>query len=286
MNFKMEDLIPIVAKLTEKYTSKESSSVTYDTARMLMDAVIYCIHEGEHSDQYNPLNSKPFNVSKDQKDAMSAYELGYQLVLQKVMTAKELYNSFAEEFESYGNECYQDTVIKGMPSFFLYYDPKFKPQNHLLTLDYPTLNSLNSLQGIDAIYQYLQYISYEQTFMSKFPYDKIDSLLLRYHKGYKYLIMNLCSLVLRNAIACMMVHKEISALEISRDDLLVISGFITSNSKESLEDKISHLIQTLVQYGYENNSALYHYLILDVKDFTAELFHAQEFGCLNVIFGV
>ena len=37
--FDMEELIPIVAELTEKYTSKESTSVSYDTAKQLMNAV-------------------------------------------------------------------------------------------------------------------------------------------------------------------------------------------------------------------------------------------------------
>ena len=47
--YTMEELIPVVAMLTEKYTSKESSSVTYETARQLMGAVQFCIQELEES---------------------------------------------------------------------------------------------------------------------------------------------------------------------------------------------------------------------------------------------
>ena len=43
--YEMEELVPIVASLSEKYTSKESTSVSYETARQLMEAVMYCINE-------------------------------------------------------------------------------------------------------------------------------------------------------------------------------------------------------------------------------------------------
>ena len=45
MEYQLEELLPITAWLADKYTSKESSSVTYDTAQMLMEAVIYCVKE-------------------------------------------------------------------------------------------------------------------------------------------------------------------------------------------------------------------------------------------------
>jgi len=47
MSFETEELLPIVAELADKYTGKESSSITYEKARQLMEAVLYCIHEYE-----------------------------------------------------------------------------------------------------------------------------------------------------------------------------------------------------------------------------------------------
>ncbi len=41
--YSMEELIPIVGRLTEQFTAHESSSVTYERARQFMEAVIYCI---------------------------------------------------------------------------------------------------------------------------------------------------------------------------------------------------------------------------------------------------
>ena len=46
-NYVMEDFIPIVGRLADEFTSKESSSITYERARQLMKAVIYCISHVE-----------------------------------------------------------------------------------------------------------------------------------------------------------------------------------------------------------------------------------------------
>ena len=51
MNYELEELVPIVAKLAEGYTSKESTSITYDRAQQFMEAVLYSIHEGEKAGQ-------------------------------------------------------------------------------------------------------------------------------------------------------------------------------------------------------------------------------------------
>ena len=41
MNYEMEELVPIVGKLAEKYTSRESTSIPYEKAEQLMGAVLY-----------------------------------------------------------------------------------------------------------------------------------------------------------------------------------------------------------------------------------------------------
>ena len=43
MHYEMEELIPIVGRLAEKYTANESTSVTYEKAEQLMGAVLYCM---------------------------------------------------------------------------------------------------------------------------------------------------------------------------------------------------------------------------------------------------
>ena len=68
-DFDVNLLMPIVAELSEKYTKKESSSVSYDTARRLMNAVVYCVSEAYKED----INSL---CIVDVKDMKLMYEQG------------------------------------------------------------------------------------------------------------------------------------------------------------------------------------------------------------------
>ena len=45
MEYELEELFPVVAELARKYTSGESTSITYERANHLMEAVLYCIHQ-------------------------------------------------------------------------------------------------------------------------------------------------------------------------------------------------------------------------------------------------
>ena len=80
MDYEMEELVPIVGKLAEKYTSHESTSITYEKAEQLMGAVLYCIHElWESSGNAPSLNEKI--------PAQRAYEIGAEYVEKKTDSA-------------------------------------------------------------------------------------------------------------------------------------------------------------------------------------------------------
>ena len=40
-----EEILKLLWDLTKKYTANQSSSVTYDTAQMLLEAIQYCMEE-------------------------------------------------------------------------------------------------------------------------------------------------------------------------------------------------------------------------------------------------
>ena len=72
MNYKMEELAQIVAGLAEKYTAKESTSITYERAEQFMGAVLYCIREVWQQKE----NSI---ISREGMSALQAYETGFML---------------------------------------------------------------------------------------------------------------------------------------------------------------------------------------------------------------
>lgn len=181
--YSMEELIPIVGKLAEEFTSKESSSVTYERARQFMEAVIYCI---AHLDVKDNVISTHSTLS-----ATDAYQLGYAAVIEKVKKTQEKYMKLMEFFDHYGNRNYRDTVEKALPGFFLYYDAKFAPQENIITMDYPVFGLNMNLEGIDMISQYIDAIWEEQSYLMKFSRNYIIDELRSFHPHYENEYFNL-----------------------------------------------------------------------------------------------
>lgn len=201
MDYEMEELIPIVGSLAAKYTAFESTSVTYEMAEQLMEAVLYCIHE-------TGMSENCCAVLTGAVSAEQAYELGVGYVEKKTKRALDLYHEILPEFVYYGNQCLYDTVIKGLPEFFKWYDVRFDPQNTILTLDYPVLRDLSGYTGVDRIYEYIRCICLEQRFLKKFSESCIISILSEYDPFYQSMIDNLCEIVLAAVAGHILADKH------------------------------------------------------------------------------
>ncbi len=271
IDYKMEELIFVAADLTKKYTSNESSSIPYEKAKMLMAAVTYCIEEYFKAEpgEAQECQDSSLSTTRNPVDARTAYEEGYRCVIEKVHRTKALYERITADFSAFGCLNCSDTMMKGIPSFFIWYDARFKPQDHLLTLDYPTMRTVRRLCGVDAIYQYLANIEMEWTFLRAFPEQSVIGLLDRVMPDYEELFFdNICSIVLRNAVGCVIANKPIFPLEILNSDLQRIESFFQGKSKEQIAATLDQLLDTIILHGYENNDFLSDYLKADVQDLT------------------
>lgn len=186
--YSIEELFPIVSKLSEQFTHNDSTSITFDTAESLLDAVVYCIN-------YLKNDNKP--VPND-LSAEQAYELGYGLILNRAKQLIETYNKLSESFEDYGVKCLRSTFENQFKDFFMHYDPKFKPHDILLLFDYPILSDINNLQGIEAFEKYFRCICFEQAELANVGHDKVVEKLREYHRDYPNLYENIYWIVFRH----------------------------------------------------------------------------------------
>ena len=162
-----------------------------------MKAVLYCIQEAQEM----PAGSQRKEVRNVEKNsAKQTYRIGLDLVKKKVTDALQLFNTITEDFYSAGNRVLEDTVLKGMPAFFQYYDAQYAPQDTSLTLAYPVLNDLSACSGIDAIYEYLRCIELEQHFLKESDEQMVLAALERRGFGDPLQIGNLCEAVLEDRI--------------------------------------------------------------------------------------
>lgn len=264
ISYEAEDLVPIVAELAKRYTSGESSSITYEAAGRLMEAVLYCIREFEKGEAFSLTTGKKLPAGK-------CYERGLELVEKKVQDALKLYNRMMLYFSSYGNRCLQDTVGKGMPEFFKWYDYRLNPQDTLLTLDYPILMDLSADTGIDRIYGYLLCISLEQKFLRKFRRDFVREALAEYDSRYQWMIDNLCEVVLFKVIRYIVLDKNLTEPDFSPEELSRLQKIIREKSLEELREKLKEAVDDLVDDYFEEDENLKTYLYAAIQNISVRM---------------
>lgn len=263
MNYPMEELLPIVAKVARKYTSGESSSVSYETAQSLMEGILYCIAECEEAYATSILSKKT--------TAEECYQMGKELVMNKVEQVRQMLNEMADTFDSYGLRCLYDTVMEGMPQFLKWYDVRFFPQETLLTLDYPILTDIHKHSGVDAINRYLCAIRAEQTFLSRFPREYIVEVLRKNHEEYEELIENIIRMVLPNVIGHFLLRKPMTEVGFQPEELARLAVGFADCSRKELEKQLEQIMEHMVSSLYPNEKELLDYLLQGVRDLAVRM---------------
>lgn len=276
MRYEMEELVPIVGKLAKKYTAYESTSITYEKAEQLMEAVLYCINELEQAESNSVI--LPENMSAER-----AYEIGVRCVEQKVKSALELYNETLTEFHDYGNRCLYDTFVKGLPEFFKWYDVRFEPQNTILTLDYPVLRDISGYMGIDRIFHFIECIHLEQRFLNVFPEAYVINVLWKYNAQYKNMIDNICETVFAALICHILAEKQFSEAGFEEKDYLHIKELLMRTDYHELNKRLEGAATVFVQKYCENNTDLAEYLIGSIEGIVVRLRNAADNGFLRQI---
>lgn len=253
MNYEMEELLPLVGRLAEKYTGLEHTSITYERAERLMEAVLYCIREGE-------LSEENFLALSERRPAREAYELGVAAVERKTREALEIYNQMLPNFQCYENRCLYDTFVKGLPEFFKWYDIRFAPQETLLTLDYPLLKDLSGLAGIDRIYEFIRCVRLEQEFLQGFPGDSVRRMLSRHDRSYRSMVENLCEIVYGALVRHMLVKKPLAEEDWGEEETLQLKEILTKTELTEPVRLIEQRTAELVENYYGANRELTEYL--------------------------
>ena len=276
MDYKMEELLPIVSELAQKYTAHESTSVTYEKAQMLMGAVLYCLDEYSHS-YTNSLVDKNVSVKEQ-------YHIGTNLILEKVESIRKIFNAVSFRFDDFGLKCLYDTVQKGIPQFLKWYDAKFCPQDTILTLDYPLLIDCNSLTGADAVYKYIQAIQIEQSFLSLFDRYYVISVLANYNSEYQDMLENICGIVLMNTVGHIAVNKPFHDACFLHEEYLELSEIFKEKSISDIENIVKKFIEEMVRRFYKDNADILEYLCCETNNIATRIYTANQYAELRKVY--
>lgn len=273
MDYEPGEFLVVVKWLAEKYTGKNSSSITYETAAQLTEAVVYCLEECETGD--NRGERRWVLDGGNRLEVKTSYEEGYCRVMDRVQRARKLYNAMAEEFKDYGSITWRDTVVKGMPEFFKRYDPRLNPQDHILLLDYPVLRDVSGLSGIRRIDMYLECTRLEQEFLARFTEDYVRKCLRSYHSEYEFLPVNFTLIILRKLLCGMLLGSREEMEEISAEGYERLKAVVGNLCRRELELGLEHFLARFTEEGWkeepEEGKRLYEYLALGIPDIAVEL---------------
>lgn len=276
MDYQMEELLPIVSELAQKYAGYESTSITYEKAQSLMEAVLFCLSEYNGSAKDN-LVQKDISVKEQ-------YNIGAKLLSEKVENIRKIFNEISFQFEDFGVKCLYDTVQKGIPQFLKWYDIKFCPQNTILTLDYPLLIDCSSLTGADAVYKYIWAIQTEQIFLGKFDRNYVMLVLEKYNSEYRDMIENICSIVLTNIIGHIAIKKPFNDIDFLYGEYLQLSKIFAGKSIPDIENVVKDLIKKIVSQFYENDMDMLEYLCYETNNIAVRIYTANQHEQLSKIF--
>ena len=265
----MEELVPIVGKLAEKYTSHESTSITYEKAEQLMGAVLYCIHELWESSGNAPSLNKKLSVQR-------AYEMGAAYVRDKTGKALDLYNRILPEFCHYENKCLYDTFVKGIPEFFKWYDVQFEPQNTILTLDYPLLKDISEYTGIDKIFEFIKAIGLEQKFLKLFPAGYVINILSKDNRNWQESMDNICEIVFIHVIGHIILGKSLTVIELEEDDYSYMQKIFKQATLEDIKKQLTTALEIFIKNYYENDRELLNYLSGAISGIVVRLKNAAD----------
>lgn len=269
MDYEMEELVPIVGKLAEKYTSHESTSITYEKAEQLMGAVLYCIHELWESSGNAPSLNKKISAQR-------AYEMGAAYVREKTGKALDLYNRILPEFCHYENKCLYDTFVKGIPEFFKWYDIQFEPQNTILTLDYPLLKDISEYTGIDKIFEFIKSIGLEQKFLKLFPAGYVINILSKDNRNWQESMDNICEIVFTHVIGHIMLGKSLTVIELKETDYFYMQEMFEQIALEDIKKHLEVTLEIYIKNYYENDRELLNYLSGAISGIVVRLKNAAD----------
>ena len=295
ISYEMDELLPIVAELSRKYTAGESTSLSYEKAQQLMEAVLYCIHEAEKTDRaYGSMTGSRLQEDYEctagsslreqsggatecglmekrcNRTAREMYQIGREAVLRKVKQTLEKYNQMLFTFCDYGNENLSDTVTVAIPGFFKFYDSLYAPQDTIITMDYPVLDRNFNLQGIDAVEEYLNAIHVEQMFLGKLPGDMVCGILQEFCRTYKKQFFNISTIVMRHILMNMLIGKRIGT-PAEQEDYHLAWRLIVEKGSQELQRLLLKELRILDRNQYSANGQLSRYFEHDIHEFVVQL---------------
>jgi hypothetical protein len=238
-------LLDLMAKEVERYTNGESSSVPIEKAQELLQSITYLI--GAYLKTIPDLQTI---LEQLRNETMSVlFYRGLDVTAKNKKEAMLLMEQLQRNDRKLASIAYQDSIFEGIVKFFHDYNIEYGSHDIPGSIDYPLLVPMEEYLGVEFILRYLSLLCMEDSILNKFEADPINRLLHCFDREAEHMLINLCELVLINAIGCVMLKKDYTVLTLTKSDLVELQNILSGRNKEEvrslLKESLSQLMEEL-----------------------------------------
>ncbi len=219
----VEALYLLLDERIRRYTMGDSTSVPVDTARRLLESILYCLDLNRRFPAQDMTQGAPLHVR---------WRAGVDQAKRIAARAKILLKQVQRTPPPLVNTAYCDT-LEALPSFFAGYDADFFAQEIPCSFDYPLCQPVSeSLLGAEYILEYLRKLLAENTLLRTFSQESLRVLYARYYVDYADLLVNLCLPAAEMATLCAFVQRPVRALSLSPAEMAGINEALTCANEQ------------------------------------------------------
>lgn len=227
-------LLTLLSEKIERYTSKESSSVRIENAQNILTSINYTVSMALKAT--GDVDSAVYMLKTEAIEGI--YSKGTEVIKDYFEKAKFLSDKLRADDFTINNYAYYDTVHKGIPMFFSFYDWKFAANDTTGSIDYPLSFDNMDISGVEYIYEYLYHLSLENKCCSRFAPSDIELLMKRHSRHYKEDLINLYELVLSNLLGRSLLGYSMKELDITGADREMLKMQLEGLNSEEIDAKL------------------------------------------------
>ncbi|MDD4311162.1 MAG: DUF6179 domain-containing protein [Eubacteriales bacterium] len=235
-----EALYALLEERIRRYTMGDSTSVSMDTARRLLESILYCLELNRRYPAPDVTRESPLK---------ERWEAGVHQAKRVCARAKFLLKQAQRTPPPLVNMAYCDT-LEVLPAFFQGYDVDFFAQEIPCSFDYPLCQPVSeSLLGAQYILDYLRRLLTESALLRAFSQESLRALYERYYIDYIDLLVNLSLPVAEMATLCALADRPVRELVLSQTELANISAGLTrageQEARAAIERAADHALEEL-----------------------------------------
>lgn len=274
-------MLDILKDLIIIYTSNQSSSVKEETAQSLMQSIIYCL------DFYCMKMDNPDSLIQNLKSAgiKEVYKEGLKLLYAYVEETKKLFMRVKNQRLTTNLVAYNSSIDEAIPDFFSHYDVRLSAHDTAAGIDYPLMFDDISIKGILYIRQYLEKLALENAFCRQFAPKDIEYLLKNYGRTYRIryqdYLLNICEIVLTNAIFSVMLGNSALKLNISRTDYALLEEKLRLAARDDIPSMIRQAVNRMLAELNMTEVGIADYIHKYESELLARLNNALQYGTLD-----